>query len=374
MPEAAQPVLESRAARLRNVAGFCLLLVAAAACGDSDPVRNNPDGPTDNLVCDLNTDLLVSQVAPGAIPALTEPPMVTLSEPGAAYLEDSDRVLGVVVDGSARAYPHPVLDHHEVVNDRIGDEWFTVTFCPLTGSGLRIDPEIGGQRLDVGVSGLLFANNLVVFDRTTGEVYGPQLSVAGKCSSFRGQSVKLLPVMEMSWGEWRNLYPNTLVVSSATGFNRNYLESPYAQYRQNEDLLHDMPVDESRPLKERVLGIRIGEDGGMGYPIGELQSALGSHGVLNEVVAGDPTAIFYEQSAGEAAIAFHAEVDGQTLTFDAQSDGTWTDQETGSTWRLDGLATDGPLAGSRLDIRDDAYMVYWFAWRHFQPNSETWTG
>lgn len=300
--------------------------------------------------------------------------MVTQGEPGALYLDDDERVLGVVVNGSARAYPHAVLDHHEVINDRIDGAWFTVTFCPLTGSGLRLDPQLGSERLDVAVSGLLFANNLVLFDRTSGDVYGPQLAVAGSCSRFRNRSMTLLPVVEMSWGEWRSLYPSTLVVSSATGFNRNYRQSPYEEYRLDEDLLHDMPVDRSRPLKERVLGVRSGSGGGVGFPFGELAAALGNEGVVNEEIEGDATAIFYRRDQGETAIAFYATVGGQRLTFSANTDGTFSDAETGSVWRIDGLAVDGPFDGERLAVREDAFVVYWFAWRHFQPDAEIWGG
>lgn len=345
-----------------------------SACGDRGPVGVDAGDRTDDLVCDLETGLLVSQVAPGAIPAITRPAMVTAGEPGAAYLRDDDRVLGVLVDGAPRAYPHAILDHHEVINDEVGGSWFTVTFCPLTGSGLRLDPVLDGDRLDLGVSGLLFANNLVLWDRATGDVYGPQLSVTGTCSSFRDRSLDLLPVVEMSWGQWKSLHPTTLVVSSATGFNRNYRQSPYEEYRQNEDLLHDMPVDDSRPLKERVLGIRTGPDGGIGYAFGDLDASLGSAGALNETVDGETTTIFYRGDAGGTAIAFYATVGGDALTFSAQPDGSFVDAETGSTWRIDGLATDGPLEGRRLQVREDAFVAYWFAWRHFQPDAEVWAG
>lgn len=373
-PHCTGAVRGGRAPLVRGVLVAACLVVTTAACGENGPVGVDGGDRTDDLVCDLDRDLLVSETSPGAIPAITEPPMVTSGEPGAAYLSDEERILGVVVNGSARAYPHAVLDHHEVINDRIDGEWFTVTFCPLTGSGLRLDPHLGAERLDVAVSGLLFANNLVLYDRATGDVYGPQLEVAGRCSRFRDQSLALLPLVEMSWGEWQELYPNTLVVSSATGFNRNYRQSPYEEYRQDEDLLHDMPVDRSRPLKQRVLGIRDGDEGGIGFPFGELASALGSRGAVNREIGGAATTIFYQGDDGETAVAFYATAAGQDLTFSANADGTFSDAETGSTWRIDGLAVDGSLAGERLQVREDAFVVYWFAWRHFQPDAEVWTG
>lgn len=323
-------------------------------------------------VCELDTNLLFTSVPADAIPSLIEPDMVTIGAVGTEYLLDSDRILGVVVDGQPRAYPHNVLWHHEIVSDRVGGEWVTATFCPLTGSGLVFRPSVRGELLDIGVSGLLFANNLVLYDRTSGDVYGPQLSVEGKCSRFRDESLELLPVQEMSWGRWRILHPNTTVVSSDTGFERNYRVSPYGDYDAigNDDLLFEMDVDRSRPLKERVLAIRIGT-GGKGYPF-EALAQLGSVAALNEDVGGDPTVIFFEERDGGAAAAFDARVGAQTLTFDASPTGDWIDRETGSRWDMDGRAVDGPLLGERLEVRADAYTLFWFAWRHFQPAAAIW--
>jgi len=174
----------------------------------------------------------------------------------------------------------------------------------------------------------------------------------------------------MSWGRWKELHPDTKVVSGDLGFARNYRAYPYGNYDDlnSTDLLFGMTVDRSRPIKERVLAIRSG-DAGRGYPYGEL-AAIGPTSVVNEIVSGIPTVVFYESTDGQAALAFDARVNGQLLTFEVDSSGTWVDLETGSTWQFDGTAKGGPLAGERLRTREDAYTVFWFAWRHFQPNGQ----
>ncbi len=353
-------------AGVAGVAGVAAI-AAFAACSDA------PTAMVADVICDLDADLLFSVLARDAIPALTEPAMVPPDDPGAAYLVDSDRVLGVYVDGEARAYPHNILWHHEVVNDRIADRWIAVTFCPLTGSGLAFDPVLGGTRLDLGVSGLLYANNLVMFDRLTDEVYGPQLTVAGSCGDFRSRSLALLPVQEMSWGRWKSLHPNTTVVTGQLGQGRDYRRYPYGTYDEitSNELLWPMRPDRTRPIKERVLAVRVGT-GGRGYPYGEL-AALGDVAVVNEVVGGVPTVVFFDGRGGQTGLAFDARLDGSTLSFDADPSGFWIDRETGSTWAIDGSATAGPLAGARLTTRADAYTLFWFAWRHFQPDGRMFT-
>ncbi len=60
------------------------------------------------------------------------------------------------------------------------------------------------------------------------------------------------------------------------------------------------------------------------------------------------------------------------LSFVANGDDTFTDEETGSTWNLLGRAVDGPLSGEQLNTvvhRND----FWFAWAAFHPDDPVYT-
>ena len=56
--------------------------------------------------------------AKDAIPSLTNP--VFVSKERATFMEDVDIVLGVEIEGMAKAYPVKILNWHEAVNDRLG--------------------------------------------------------------------------------------------------------------------------------------------------------------------------------------------------------------------------------------------------------------
>ena len=116
--------------------------------------------------------------------------------------------MGVVIDGVARAYPHNVLNHHEIVSDRVGDRWVTATFCPLTGSGLVFDPHVGAEKLDIGVSGLIFANNLVLSAEQI-PVGAGQWDYTGWLEA--GLSLYPLPAYAVLWlgRRWRTLNEKT---------------------------------------------------------------------------------------------------------------------------------------------------------------------
>lgn len=53
------------------------------------------------------------------IPALTSPKYVSAGH--AKFMHEQEQVLGVVLNGVARAYPTRILSWHELVNDRFGD-------------------------------------------------------------------------------------------------------------------------------------------------------------------------------------------------------------------------------------------------------------
>ena len=359
------PLIQRARAALPSLMGVLFVSFLVTARGPDDPTEVFGDSP-----CDIPSNLFVNGgPAPDGIPALTLPTMIAASAED--YLDDDDRVLGVFMNGDARAYPHRIMWHHEIVNDRIGGRWVTVSFCPLTGSGIAMDATVGGNRVEFAVSGLLFSNNLTMFDRITDELYGPQLSIEGQCERFRGVSPDLVAVREMSWGRWKQLYPETTVVSSNTGFNRPYFSYPYGSYDQlfdNSILFPQFGVDRSRPIKERILAIRTSENGGRGYPFDDLRD-IGGRLALNDNVDGSPVTIFYEVLFGEAAVAYNPVVTGQTLTFEVVSTQI-KDTQTGTTWSFGGAGLEGPLAGEQLEPLANAYVLMWFAWKHFQPDGE----
>ena len=61
----------------------------------------------------------------GRIAAINTPVFVPAAE---ANIADDSWVLGVFVDGKARAYSLSLLNSHEVVNDRIGDHRFAAVW------------------------------------------------------------------------------------------------------------------------------------------------------------------------------------------------------------------------------------------------------
>lgn len=76
-------------------------------------------------------------------------------------------MIQVNISGDARAFPLSILMWHEIVNDTIGGEPVTVTFCPLCNSSIAFSGKYEGQRLDFGTTGWISNADLVMYDRQT---------------------------------------------------------------------------------------------------------------------------------------------------------------------------------------------------------------
>ncbi len=194
------------------------------------------------------------------IPSINDPQFDEYSAPGqdptTAFMTDEDRVVGLRINGEVKAYPHPILDYHEVVNDEVGGVPIALTYCPLTGTAkVWKRRETGGDRF--GVSGLLYNSNLVPFDRNTNSDWH---QLEGLCIRGEriGERLEVIPHVEMTWRDWKEVFPEAQVLNTNTGTDRPYDDYPYGDYRTNNDFLL-VPItydDERLPRKERVFSIQ----------------------------------------------------------------------------------------------------------------------
>ena len=342
------------------------MALAPAACGD--PLSDVQLATSAQENCSIsNSEIFSGGVGKDGIPALTNPEMVAPGASEAGYLLVDDRVIGLVIGQEALAIPLNIMWWHEIVNLDVAGRQLAVTHCPLTGSSLVFDRSLlAGAEL--GVSGLLYRNNLIMYDRNGDESLWPQMLRGARCGSKSGVDLRMVAAVEMTWGGWQTLHPQTLVVGSETAFSRNYRNYPYGDYDRidNPDLLYPLSgIDRTRPPKERVLGIPDGA-GGRAYPYGALED-VGSVAAIQEA----DNVIFWD-GARQAAMAYRRVFDGETLNFRVV-DGQIRDDLTESVWQIDGVAISGPMAHRKLAAVAEAFVSFWFAWAAFHPDATLWS-
>lgn len=330
-----------------------LLGLASTGCEKFDPVtgpvveegsesRSGPEIPEEMIVegCE----------GKDCIPALTEPPTAPTSE--ISYLEASSRVISVRIGNTRLAVPHAILGWHEVVNLERGGEFVAVTLCPLTGSSMTFHRSAIGNA-EFGVSGLLFHENLIMYDRRENESLWPQMLRRAGRGPATDSRLHMVPSVVMSWAGFQQLHPDGRVITTRTGYDRNYRVYPYE------------PTSE----QNRVLGIPDGDSGGVALPYDELSTDEGAR-VVELQVDENPVVVFWNQEF-EAAMAFDPRIGDRIARFEVR-DGVIRDQKTGSAWTVEGRAESGTLEGHELEAVSSAYTAFWKAWHTFQPRTRKW--
>lgn len=296
----------------------------------------------------------------------------------AVRLTDEDLVVGVDrvgtggIEGDAapRAYPLKVLNLHEIVNDEYGGP-LLVTYCPLCRTAVVAERRVAGRPTTFGVSGLLYRNNLVMYDHASESLWS-QIAALSIRGVRTGSRLSLVPGMVTSWGEWRRDHPETVVLrpppESSTvvpAAPRDYSTNPYADYQSTREAGYGNYSFEDERLhpKAEVLGIAVDGEA-MAYPL----EAILDQGPVNDRVGDLPVVV---AATGESLVAYDRRVAGQARRFEA-----WGSDHlaaAGSRWRIaDGLAVDGPNEGARLDRANDRPPMFWFAWLDFHPETEVY--
>lgn len=325
---------------------------------------------------DLN-ELMSGGPPKDGIPAIDQPKFVSASE-ASRWLKPQEPVISLVVGAEARAYPLQILMWHEIVNDQIANVPVTITFCPLCHSAIVFDRRVKGRLLSFGTSGMLRHSDLVMYDRETESLW-QQFVGEAVVGDLTGTILEQLPAQIISFDQFSSAYPQGVVLSRETGYQRPYGRNPYAGYDEasQRPFLFRGRIDDRLPPKEKVVTITINRED-KAYPYSLTRNLH----VIHDDVGGKPVVIFHSagavsaldqadmsasRQAGSTGV-FDPRINGQKLTFKFE-DGKFIDEETGSTWDVAGRAVEGKLKGKRLvALPHGDYFA--FAWLAFKPKTQ----
>ena len=183
------------------------------------------------------SDLYKQGPTKDSIPAINNPIFVDASS---ANLDSDEKGIFINTEGEQRFYPYNILVWHNILNDVLGQndqsKYIVVSYCPITGTSAVFNRYVDGETLDFGVSGLLYESNLVMYDRKTESLWSQSLG-KGIVGKFNNSTLERIDTQVMTYGDVLNNYPTAKVLSSDTGFVRDYTHNPYAEY-QTTDVLY----------------------------------------------------------------------------------------------------------------------------------------
>jgi hypothetical protein len=314
------------------------------------------------------------------IPPLENPIMIPADD--ADYLDPSEPVFGLVVNGDARAYPMRIMDHHEMANDVVGGVPVSLAYCTLCGAAIAYEgrgPD--GTTYTFGTSGMLYRSNKLMYDRPTRTLWNhltgePVLGPLAD-SGFR---LTVLPVVLTTWNDWKTMHPDSRVLSFNTGFERQYVAGePYGDYYVSGDTM--FPVWQRAgelAAKEHIFALYL-DDEPKAYPIeilveeGIVNDRVGSTDVL--LLAGDRVLRVQGEHHRTGPITYTA--GGEVRAYQragevfrsGETPGTVIDSA-GQTWDVTEEALIGP--NNRRLERLPGHLAYWFGWFAFHPDTRVY--
>jgi|TARA_B100000809_G_scaffold135493_1_gene133079 hypothetical protein len=128
------------------------------------------------------------------------------------------------------------------------------------------------------VSGNLRNSDLLIWDRQT-QTWWQQLTGEAIIGELAGHKLPLIPASIISWADFKEANPNSLVLCCDTRFSRSYGSNPYVGYDRVDRL----------PPKERVAAIHIG-DVSAAFPFPVLETER----VVNYPINGTDAVVFFK--------------------------------------------------------------------------------
>lgn len=309
-------------AALLAVVGILALIVrpgAMATQGDG----HDPSTYGFDLTCLQVTGIVAGGMGRDGLHAIDAPKTVAGSrvtsineEHRGKLLVGADRVIGVVINGQARAYPIRLLRWHEVVNDVLGGEPIAVTYSGLCdASAVWRRPLIDTHPMYFGVSGLLFNSNTLMYDRGAA---GHQSSLWSQLSGHAVAGPKAcnaahlegIPFDLALWSDWFRRHPDTEVMTPLPEFKRLYKRDPYHSYFGSQSLhfpVDPMPPQDGPDPKERIVIIEAGSHRTV-IPFSALATVAGDdHGAVEMTIGNIPLTIHF--ATEPATIRLESSVD-----------------------------------------------------------------
>lgn len=273
-------------------------------------------------------------------------------------LGDTDIVLGVSLDGEARAYPVNLMTGpvNEVVNDHLGKSNIAVTWCSVDYSGVVYRRDIDGRPFHFGVMGME-NGAMILYDRQTRSRWN-QLFGKATSGDMQGQRLEKVPSTVTTWKQWLARHPETTVY-----INRRVPYQPQFTSATIRELARK-PASATLGATDLVLALE-GHVKAKAYPLSRLAEAR----VVNDLFENVPIVVVITDDLATAKI-YDRRVDDRALTFGrGWLSGALTDDQTGTEWDpLTGKALGGNLAGKALKPIPATYVL-WYAWKGYRPDT-----
>lgn len=264
---------------------------------------------------------------------------------------DSNKlVLGVMLDGQAKAYPIQLIGYHHQVRDTVGRTAVMVTYCTVCRSGRVFTPVVDGRPETFRLVGMDHFNAMLE-DAATGS-WWRQATGEAVAGPLKGKKLPELPATQTTLREWLTLYPNSLVMQPDSAFTEEYEHLDSYDKGLGRGKLTGTDTLSWRD-KSWVVGLEVNRIS-KAYDWNRLKKER----VINDQVGEQPVVIAL---AADTLSFFAFERPSADAVFTLRNDTLFS---AGNAWNLLGNVINGTTQPLKPIT---AYQEFWHSWSTFHP-------
>jgi hypothetical protein len=256
-------------------------------------------------------------------------------------------IVGIDINGQARAFPIQFIGYHHQVRDTVGGQPVMVSYCTVCRTGRVFSPVVDGHTESFRLVGMDHFNAMFE-DRTTGS-WWRQANGEAIAGPAKGKTLIEIPSRQVKLSEWLALHPNSLIMQADSALRSNYSDSTGYETGKSRKPLTGTDTA-SWHDKSWVVGITVN-----GQSKAYDWNRLRREGCVNDVLGGKPIvlALASDKSSFFAFVRPNA-----VMRFSVRNDSLVTG---GTAYAFSGEGPTGALQAV------NASQEFWHSWRTFQP-------
>ena len=280
-----------------------------------------------------------------------QPKHISLVNAGSNTVDLNRLVLGVSINGEAKAYPIQFLGYHHHIQDTVGGKPILVTYCTVCRTGRVFEPMINGKKDNFRLVGMDHFNAMLEdastkswWRQVTGE------AIAGK---LKGQQLPEVFSTQATLAEWLRLNPLSLIMQADPAFVKSYDSTMKFEDGTSRQRLTGT---DSLSWKDKswVIGVKAGKER-KAYDWNQLKAERVIHDQISStpvllVLSNDNKSFYvFERPTPESKFLVHKD----TILFNNHR------------YRINGKGIDTALSLMPLP----AYQEFWHSWQTFNPGT-----
>jgi hypothetical protein len=281
------------------------------------------------------------------------PPTVLTMQPAALNKVEMARlVVGVELNGEARAYPVEYIGYHHQVRDAVGGTPVLVSYCTVCRTGRVFSPTVTGRPEIFRLVGMDHFNAMFE-DATTGS-WWRQANGEAIVGPKTGTFLREIPSVQVTLREWLALHPASLVMQADSTFKGEYAKDYAFENGTSRKKLTGTDTV-SWHDKAWVVGLTVNRQS-KAFDWNRLRRER----VVNDEVGGQPVVLAL---ASDSASFFAFERPDSSTHFALRGDSLVA---SGRAYALSGRGKSGALTSLF------ASQEFWHSWREFHPGTKTY--